>query len=234
MGQTQYVYGPQRGRIGNVVARRWRGRNVQQIWQRDVHNPNTLAQRLVRERFRVASEMFSPLTPFINIGMRNASDNAGRFGLSITPSNMAMRENFDNGTFTFSDSTDPSTLTVDYTRLMLSKGNGINPTGISVTADSSTQTATVTWTDNTSQIGQFGGASDVIMIAIYNEDRKQAIISSFDQFERRDQSASLTYPAIWQGNTIQTFLFACSPDAQFQTGSDILVAPTAYIGAVTA
>lgn len=234
MAQTQYVYGPQRGRIGNVVSRYWKRRYVQSIWQRDVHNPRTLKQRLVRARFAAAAEMFSPLTTFINVGLKIASDNAGRFGLPISPFNMAIKENFDNGAITFTDPTDPSTLTIDYSRLILSKGSRLLPTGISVSASTGgTNNIVVTWTDNSGITGNFDflAPNDLIFVAAYNPDKKLAVMSPYGTIQRLTTTATINYPANWSGDTVEVFLIATQEDI-YLNQSDLTISPTAYVGNV--
>ncbi len=224
MAQSAYTYGPQNGRIGNVVARRWMRRTVTGIYQPRVHNPRTAAQVAVRSRFRVATQMFHSMSAFLNVTMRDFALSAGELGLPITSTNYAISRNMKNGAITVLDMTTPETVTVDYPSMELSRGNGVNPTGMGATSGApSSNSVVVTWTDNTSS-DQSIASNDVVMVVAYNPNRQESVYND-GAFTRRDQTGTLAVPATWVGDTIEVFIVTRTADA-------VKFSPTAYVGSV--
>ena len=105
------------GKVGNVVGRKFRTEAVVAAYQPVVANPRTLAQRMIRARLALASQLSNAMAFSINNGLLQASR-----GTKWSPRNVFVKLNFENVT-----GVAPDSLTVNYTNLVLSKGSLLQP-----------------------------------------------------------------------------------------------------------
>jgi hypothetical protein len=202
------------GKVGTVIGFNWKGRDVMRRVPTHVHDPQTDAQRSVRQRFSLVNHFCAACLPTVQVGF---AANAG----NISEYNVAVRENYNNGCIQGT----LDNFSLDYSRVALSHGQHVNPTGINAAmSGDGSNTINVTWTDNSST-DQSIASTDIVMICVFNP-TLTASTSNNGDFTRRDQIGTISYPATWSGHTVEVFVITRSADGQ-------LMSPTAYVGSVT-
>ncbi len=188
----QGILGGFSGKVGTVIGSFWKGRNVMRSVPQHVHNPKTAAQEAARSKFSLLSNFLTANRALVDVGFKN-------FAATITQVNAAISVNYDNGAVS---GTYPA-LSIDYDKVLLSKGTLLNPADCSV-AQGTGQTADITWTDNTGTSPELL-ASDVVMVCLYNQS-KNSSTASLNAAVRDDEQLNMAYPAIWSGDTVIAFL----------------------------
>lgn len=96
-----------------------------------------------------------------------------------------------------------SGFTVDYTKVLVARGNLTPPYNLLATVNQVSQTVTVSWTDN-SGVGD-ASATDTLMYALYNAS-KQTNVYATRVATRADETAEFSYPAEWAGDTLYLYV----------------------------
>lgn len=199
------------GTVGNVVGGRWRGIDYIRSKPASVKNPNTEAQQQQRMRFKLVIQLLRKISPLVNIGLRNGSNNQ-------TSMNRAMSLNIKEAvTGTFPD------LEIDWEKLIFSQGN--LATGSNASADLSVAgTVTITWQN--SQGASNSSDTDGAIVLLSNTDRDEVVYNLYGA-SRVDGQVDVDIPQEWTGENI-----ACYLSFRSETGKD--VADNQFLGIETA
>lgn len=185
------ILGAYRNKVGTVVGRIWRGRDVVAAMPKSMHNPNTDPQKKIRSRFAVIGRLAASLLNALNIGLHNIymkrqSTAIGEF----------VRLNWDAVTMAGDD------VKTNYTAIKVAKGNlvGVLFGG----ADFSTpQTVKVPFESNEEADGT--SLDDKVYILMYCPDADAAILS--EPVKRSANSVTLMVPRHWGGMTVHLWGF---------------------------
>ena len=185
------ILGAYRNKVGTVVGRIWRGKDVVAAMPKSMHNPDTDPQKKIRSRFAVIGRLAASLLNALNIGLHNIymkrqSTAIGEF----------VRLNWDAVTAA------GDTVTTDYSSIKVAKGNLV---GVMFgTADFDTpQQVEVSFESNEEADGT--SLDDKVYMIVYSPDADAAILSA--PVKRSAHSVSLMVPAYWGGMKVHLWGF---------------------------
>jgi len=200
------VLGGFSGKVGNVVGSSWKGIDYIRSLAASVKNPRTEGQMAQRTKFSVVMEFLRPIIPYLNVGFKPYANRQSGY-------NAAMSYNVNNAVAgTFPD------ITVDYARVLVSKGSLLGAENATATAAAGK--ITFTWTDNSGV--NDAKATDLAMPLAYNTIKGQAIFKT-NGAERSAGTDVLTVPDSWLDDEVELYLGFVSKDGS-------LVATSAYLG----
>lgn len=185
------ILGAYRNKVGTVVGRIWRGKDVVAAMPKSMHNPNTQPQKSIRSRFAVIGRLAAALLNALNIGLHNIymkrqSTAIGEF----------VRLNWDAVTAA------GETVTTDYSSIKIAKGNLVGV--LFGTADFNTpQQVSVSFESNEEADGT--SLDDLIYLMVYCPDADAAILSA--PVKRSANSVYLMVPGYWGGKTVHLWGF---------------------------
>ena len=187
MGITkQGIFGPLKGRTGNVIGSFWKGRNVLKIRTAAFSDSNTLLQQDHRMKFRLVNAFAVANNDLIRIGFSAAVNSA-------SPYNRAVKYNLINAI-----AGESPHLRLDLNLAKISLGDLVNLKNPVVTA-SGKSALQLDWTDN-SGTGR-AESSDNVFISIMSEDGAEAFIND-TVIKRGDTTALIELPETWSGRTV--------------------------------
>lgn len=200
----QGIHGNYRKKVGNVVARKYRGRVILSIYQPDVSNPNTPKQQQHRSLF---VDKIRALKGFAGFAKKWARDwyNWGT-GWS----------NFVKGNWDAFSGNEPRYDQLELTRGTLLAGN--NPS-----AAVEVGIVTASWTNNAGQGN--AEADDLTIIAAYNSAKGVLVYNDLGA-KRSDRETQLTVPSAWNGDNAEIYLSFYRPDGS-------LVSDSLYLGSLS-
>lgn len=202
------------GKVGTVVGSFWKGIPLMRKWVRNISNPRTDDQKLVRSKFALLGAMSGQFTPAINIGLKGRADK-----VKSTQQGEFVKLNWDAIT---GDS--PASLTVGYDELVLSEGKLAN---VDFGTPNFTDPLTVKVPITASHADAPGAAAtDPLILAVYCPDMGEAVCSTGVQ-TRTDTNASIHVPGTWQGMNVHVYGFVM-PSVGAKNRDN--ASPTAYIG----
>lgn len=196
----QGILGGFNGKVGTVIGTTWKGRSVIRAIAQHVHNPRTEAQQAARARLALVSGFVSAVYTFVNEGFHTLADRE-----AITSGNVAVRQNLAQAV-----SGSGTSVTLDYSRALLSMGSLLNVETPSVTAAAAGHSVNVSWTNNAG-VDTDVLDDDQVLLCLYNPSR-QASTYDMSSATRVDQAAVVTYPALWAGDTLYLYLSTQSAD----------------------
>ncbi|MBB2149917.1 DUF6266 family protein [Pedobacter gandavensis] len=206
------VFGPFNGRVGDVVAARWKDLNVVKNRPAKSTKPATLTQKDQRARFGLGTTFAGKAADMIAIGFRGMAGN-------VTPTNIVAKQLLkDCITGTYPD------YVLDYPNISLSKDGNLDlgtKLAVQVLAE---QTVQVSWVMDTKP-GKLTDATDEVYILLYNSD-KHRVIKSGAGLVRGDSPVTMYVPGSFIGDQVHCWLF-------FASVKNKEVSPTAYLGVVT-
>ncbi len=180
------------GRTGNVVGRKGRGYGYYlSMYNPNPHNPNTDAQKLVREKFKQLTHFSSKWDSAIQVGLKKQAVGG------MTIQNAFFKSNYKAMT-----GTTVATVGLDFTKAVIAKGMLDLPYNVS--AQTAGTDITVSWTDN-SDIGN-AKANDKMAIMVYNADKDQAA-TDLAAATRSDHSATVSVSSAWTGDKVELYAF---------------------------
>jgi hypothetical protein len=203
------ITGRTRKKFGSAVFSKQFGKNTLRTKPVEVSNPRTEKQRMQRSKFSLMVELSRMFLPFIRIGFKQASIGMSEF-------NTFMKSNIKNvisGTY--------PDYTIDFTKLVVSKGTLTGPDGAETSAENDKKIA-VTWSDNTG----YGDAheTDKAMVLVINYDKK-GVKSDVLSATREDEICEVTVPDSWVGDTVHVFL-------SFMNADETKVANSVYLDSI--
>lgn len=207
---------PIRKKLGNAVGRKWRTLDVLAVYQPFVSNPNTNAQKAVRNRFSLLATMAMKTADAIEAGFASVCA-----GTKVPQRSMFIRKNWVN---THAD--DPEQATIDYTEMILSDGS-LNVPVTSGNGDfSDPLQVSVPLTADTTAHGQFVDKDDNIYLVVVDTTNNNTYIANAT---RSDASVTCAVPASANGHRVHAYLFAVGK-GDLDMGR---VSPTVYCGSGT-
>lgn len=212
MGKAyQGVYGSFSGKVGNVVGRVLQGEQVYAIYQRNVANPNTLAQRTARAKFRAAVELFRNALTAVKVGF--AKLDGYKLG---NPFSAAVGYNLKLDAF--SVDAQGNVARPEWEVIQMSEGNLLNV--YSPQANAENTDVEINWSDN-STIGN-ALANDWVNVVLINTTTLD-VVADLKTIVRSERSSVVSAPSSWAGATVQVYVFCsnrttgeCSNSAHMQ------------------
>ena len=185
---NQGILGGFSGKVGTVIGAFWKGRNVMRALPRYFHDANTPDQQKQRAKFKTVGKLVSIMSPLLAIGYK-------MFAVDETAQNVFVRDTLANG-FGASGA-------IDYDRLRFAKGSFVNVATPSATVGQN-HTLNVAWDDNTGAgIGVTG--SDPVFVMALNPAKNEMVYDTENNI-REDESATLTHPSGWAGDTVHIYV----------------------------
>lgn len=186
------VLGDQYGKVGPVVARKFREENVYSAYQKNVANPRTEAQIAHRKRFRAMSELAHNFACGAIFGFRTAAK-----GTNLSPRNLFQKTNWPYVT-----ATGTGTVNVDYTTMAVSKG-GLSNVHPDIPEFDIPSSVKVDFVETGSPCQRT--KNDKVYIYVYCPDAKQGILS--EPIDITAQTSSVKVPAHWNGMKVHVWIF---------------------------
>lgn len=191
----QGILGPQIGKVGPVVAYRWKGRDVYRGYVRYVKNPRSAKQLLNRAKFTLMADFARSLSAAVNRGYKYMGES-----LRVTPRNIFSKENMPH----ISGAT-PDALIIRYEEVSLSDGP-LTPVSGGTTQY---EGGTLTFTPNDSgQYGCFDNDLDMVMCVAYNPTKELSKLASASREVAKDTGIDVEIPDSWSGDKVQVYAFA--------------------------
>lgn len=193
------VLGEQYGKVGPVVARKFREENVYSAYQKNVANPRTKAQERHRHRFKVMSELAHNVACGAIFGFRTAAK-----GTNLSPRNMFQKTNWPMVTVAGT-----STVNIDYTRLVVAKGglSNVHPD----VPDFTTPLKVVVDFSETGKACQ-RTVNDKVYVYVYCPDAKDGVLSAPGDIS--EGSISVDVPNYWTGMKVHVWIFCRNEGAE--------------------
>lgn len=196
MGKAfQGIYGSFSGKVGNVVGRILQGEQVYSIYQRNVYNPDTVAQRAQRDKFTVLVVGCKVLLQAIRLGF--AKLDGYRLG---NPFSSALGYNLKRGLGIEFDTTSQSYI-LNPESLVISEGSLAPIENPSANAEGTD--INVSWNYS----GQQGDALDDVILVALNLDKKIMVMTS-EPTTRQGRTATLNVGSSWIGDQVHIWIFA--------------------------
>jgi len=154
------VYGPLVGKLGNVISYVWRGMNVNRMVSHKTNIPPTIPQLASRKMFSMAQKFVAPLQNFVSYSFHPATKDKPKI-----PQNEAsslFRKNAIMGEY--------PDFWIDYSRVIMSKGDLPAPVNASVLRDGNL--LTFSWEVDPNWDNKL--RSDQVMMVAYLPDTMQA------------------------------------------------------------
>lgn len=186
------VLGPQFGKVGPVVARKFREENVYSAYQPNVKNPRTEAQQLQRMKFKALSKLAHNFACGAVFGFRTAAK-----GTNLSPRNIFQKTNWNAVT-----ARDLSSLNVDFTSMSVSKGGLSNVIPGSPNFDTP-ERVVVNFSDNAAACQRT--KNDKVYMYVYCPDAERGILSA--GASTNEASLSVLVPKDWNGLKVHVYLF---------------------------
>ena len=185
------ILGAYRNKVGTVVGRIWRGKDVVAAMPKSMHNPNTDPQKKIRSRFAVIGRLAASLLNALNIGLHNIymkrqSTAIGEF----------VRLNWDAVTAT------GDTVTTDYSAIKVARGNLVGV--LFKTPSFEIPQQVIVDFENNEEIDGVS-LDDKIHLLVYCPDADAAILSA--PVKRSANTVSLMVPAYWGGMVVHLWGF---------------------------
>lgn len=211
------VLGEQFGKVGPVVARKFRTENVYSAYQKNVSNPRTESQQIQRMKFKVLSELAHNFACGAIYGFRTAAK-----GTNKSPRNLFQKTNWPMISASSLDS-----YTIDYTGIAVSKG-GLDNVTFGAPNFETPGSVKVTFVSNLVACQQT--PNDKVYIYIYCNDAKTGILS--EGVKRDAASITVPVPDYWNGLKVHVYGF-CRNEGQAVEEFGLAAgeaSPTQYVG----
>lgn len=186
---TKKILGATRGKVGDVVFRKFRQMNVDSAYQPTPANPRTEAQMIQRAIFGEMSRMAHVTAQGINIGLSWKAKSS-----NLSPRNWFVRLNKEN----FS-STNPANVDVAFQELIFSTGDRMEANFGNLDLDNPLEVG-ISWTPETTAVD----TNAELTFIVYSPDAKEAIISEAAKLSERNKT--VTVPSHW--NALKVYVYA--------------------------
>lgn len=187
--------GEQIGKLGPAVGRKWRGIAYMAAYQKNVSNPNTEDQQLVRARFRSLTALMHAFRQAITLGYGAVAARRG-----MTECNMFVKRNWLRVT-----AIDPADVQVAYSGLQVSEGNLPCVTFGAADFGGATHLTISVAMEGNSDVPD-ADAEDKVYLFAYCPDNGQGVLGS--PALRSASEVSVTVPGSWDGLTVHVYGFA--------------------------
>ena len=188
------------GQLGTAYGCFWRLMDLIKAMPRKVKRAPTEAQVPARLKMKLMTSFLARIKTFINVGFKHATA-PGQAAM-----NVAVAYNLNNAiTGTAPD------YTIDFPKLLLSKGNLPLPGVITATAEAAAKVKFV-WAESYAGIAE-GSADDKASFIVYNETRSQFILIT-DAATRSALQYSLQLPPPFVGDTVHCYISFVGADGK--------------------
>ena len=211
-------WGTIKNKLGDAVGKKWNGLKVVTVYQPEVSNPRTNAQQRIRARFGALAALAKVFKAILADSLKpyNKIDHSTAYANFV-------KLNWDNAT-----ASSPDSVSIDYTKLQISKGDDLPITVTDVDfGEDEHLCVTVTYTPP-STIGDFTNSAMLYVVA-YNAllGKHGSIAWGTNLLEAG--SATVEVPASWNGMDVKVYAFSVH-DAET---SDKLPTTTVFCGGGT-
>ena len=215
------VLGQQVGKVGPVVARRFRNLDVYSAYQPKVKNPRTSKQQLNRLRFATISSLAHGFGCAVRLG----------FGAAVRGSKESMRNRFARLNFPYVSVDGVDSVDIDYTALVVAQG-GLCPVHFDVPLFDTPNSVMVNFDEMNANTCQ-KTANDKVYVVVFSPDAKLAVVG--EGVERTKKSVKVEVPSNWNGTKVQVYGFVRN-DGEANTEFNIAAgecSDSQYIGSGT-
>lgn len=190
------------GKVGNVVGAKTKGGEyITRAYQPEVKNPNTLRQRVSRQRMTVASQMAAGLASAIQAGYGKAAGNTKMY-----PRNMFVRD-LVKFTPTTPLHVEGGIAEVQYADIKLSQRYGISTTP-DVSSASFETAGKVTFTvQPTAVVDNLPAGKMGLVLVIYEPEGQACKVHMVDAPTASAATIDVTYPSNWAGLNVHCYAF---------------------------
>lgn len=186
---TKKILGATRGKVGDVVFRKFRQMNVDSAYQPTPANPRTEAQMIQRSIFGEMSRMAHATAQGINIGLSWKAKSS-----NLSPRNWFVRLNKNNFT-----SSNPGIVQVSYQELIFSTGDRMEANFSPLDLDNPLEVG-ISWSAEATAVDE----KAELYFVVYSPDAKEAVVSGAAKLE--DHGKTVTVPAHW--NALKVYVYA--------------------------
>lgn len=206
------VLGYSRGKVADIVVRKYRKDTVVSGYQPDPRDPKTNAQLIQRTRFGALAALTSRFNPAVELGYAEAAA-----GTSMAPRNAFMKDNFEHV-----QSSSPGTSTINYADLAVAKGTfyGVQFGGVHATNPLEID---LSWVTNEDLPGT--DSADIVQLFAFCPDANEGIMAT--PRARSSASAVIEVPSYWNGMKVHVWGFVQAKDNVKHVSQSV------YIGNVT-
>jgi len=189
------ILGSFSGKVGTVVGSSWNGIEYMRSLPKPSSKAPTDLQMLQRAKLGMATGFLQPISALINIGYKSLAIRQTAFNVATS---QLLAEAI---TGVYPD------LTIDYPKVLISKGNLTGAWGPAATSAASK--VNVTWQDNS--VSGTAKATDKAMLLVYNPDKSQYVFTTGGD-DRSSLADSLDVPADFVGDTVHVWMAFISAD----------------------
>ena len=224
MGKQLNAQTGSRGRIGNIVYRRWRGMNVAGLRPQSVHNPNTQLQQMARIKFGYLSQIARAFAAASAIG----------FMVKYKGTVMGWRNYFSKKNYGLVTLDEYMTPSIDLTKVSIAEGDVPAPSFRTPSFEGDLEVTSLFGAD-----ADIPGTdpTDEVYLFIYQSDLNQGILSSAAL--RSSGTISVKAPEAWSGMTVKVYGFARKVVDYLDPVAGVILLPknstsqTVYLGSGT-
>lgn len=181
------------GKVGTVVGSFWKGKPVMRAYKRQISDANSEAQQLVRTRFAAINSLAGAFHSAITLGFKEVAKRKKWTEGDI----------FVNLNWGCVHADTPGAATVDYTEMVLAKGN-LPEAQFGAASFADPLSVEVAMTDSSDVIG--ADPRDKVYLFVYSPEAGAGMLG--DVKERADESIACTVPAYWNGHRVHVWGFA--------------------------
>lgn len=178
------------GKVGTVVGANWRGLDVMRSLPKKSKNGATASQELQRQKFAITMNFLSPLSSVLSTYFGSPSGTASRLNNAVS---YHMKEAVLG---------DSSNYTIDYSKVLVSKGELVGAKGATVAATAA-GFIEASWQDNSGQV--LALAEDVLLLVVYNP-AKLAFVMEQGAATRATEMVQISIPADFSGDTLHVWM----------------------------
>ena len=203
------TFGTITGRHGTAVAAVDKdGNNVIRLYRKPF-NPNTPKQQALRMQFSIVNKELAPLRQVITIGNKDSRAYSKIVGKTISGAVTGEYPEF----------------SIDFSKVSIVSGTLQSVVAVTAkVATDSPDSLDFTWDTTLGFQSRLGADDDKVNIICFNASSSMAI-PFMEVATRKEGSAVVTLPEIWQGNDIHCWLYLSSADGTYNSGS-VYTTPT--------
>lgn len=197
------TFGTITGRHGTAVAAIDKdGNNVIRLYRKPF-NPNTPKQQALRLKFGIVNKELAPLRQVITMGHKDSRAFSKIVGKAISGAITGEYPEF----------------SIDFSKVSIASGTLQSVVGVTakVAADSP-DTLNFSWDTTLGFQSRLGADDDKVNIVCFDASLSMTI-PFMEVATRKEGSAVVTLPEIWQGNDIHCWLYLSSADGMYNSGS---------------
>lgn len=187
------VLGQQVGKVGPVVARKFRNLDVYSAYQPNVKNPRTQKQQMNRLRFATISRIAHGFGCAVRLG----------FGAAVRGTKESMRNRFTKVNIPYVEAPGPDSVDVDYTAFVVAQG-GLCPVHFDQPKFDTPGSVKVTFSEMNANACQ-KTANDKVYVVVYSPDANLAVVG--EGVARSEQNVTVEVPSNWNGTKVQVYGF---------------------------